>query len=134
MFSTGLAETVGSGLVSLLGAESESAISALGILLGSVVGQTSSNTASANIFVPMILAIAETLSVSSLVVAIATTLGTSMSFMLPISTPPNAIIYSSRLVRVSDMLRAGIVVSIFGILIVWLASLWLIPTMLELTR
>jgi len=50
--------------------------------------------------------------------------------MLPASTPPNAIVYSSGSIRIAGMVRAAILIDVIGVLAVWGAALWLIPLVL----
>jgi sodium-dependent dicarboxylate transporter 2/3/5 len=127
MFDTGLAEAVGRGVVSALGFESPALMTGLAVAVACILSETSSNTASANMAVPVMMSVARMGGASVLIVGIAATLGTSMGFMLPISTPPNAIVYSSRAVRLSDMVRAGLVLDLIGLIVIWMMCLWLVP-------
>lgn len=131
LFETGLARHIGSGLINALGVQSEPALSAVGITIASIISETSSNTASVNIVLPTLLAAIGPLDASALVVGVATTLGASMGFMLPVSTPPNAIIYGSGEVRLLDMVRAGILLDLVGILLLSLAAFWFLPLVLN---
>jgi sodium-dependent dicarboxylate transporter 2/3/5 len=63
--------------------------------------------------------------------ALGAALGASFGFMLPVSTPPNAIVYGSGLVRLRDMMTAGAVLDVVGIGVIWL-SLWLLCPLLGL--
>ena len=78
------------------------------------------------------LAVSETIGVDGIVVAIGATLGSSMGFMLPVSTPPNAIIYGSGEVRITDMIKAGFLLDIVGVVVVWLVALWWVPVVLDM--
>ena len=61
--------------------------------------------------------------------ALGAALGASFGFMLPVSTAPNAIVYSSGLIPSKDMLRAGLVLDVVGFVVIW-AGLWLtLPAM-----
>lgn len=84
-----------------------------------------SNTALTNILVPVVAMFAfssEQLSVYQL--SIAVTLGASWAFMLPIGTPPNAIVFASGKVKMKDMLRYGFILNIISIILISLFS-WL---------
>jgi sodium-dependent dicarboxylate transporter 2/3/5 len=77
--------------------------------------------------VPVMLSMAKAAGVPGVPVAVAATLGASLGFMLPISTPPNAIVYGSRAVRLLDMVRAGLLLDVLALGLVWAAVLWLVP-------
>jgi solute carrier family 13 (sodium-dependent dicarboxylate transporter), member 2/3/5 len=130
LFDTGLAERIGSGVLTAFGVESRFALSGLGALVAALVSETSSNTASVNIVLPVLLAATDLTGAAEIVVAVATILGASMGFMLPVSTPPNAIVYGSGQVRLTDMIRAGFMLDIVGVLVIWLASLWFLPSVI----
>jgi sodium-dependent dicarboxylate transporter 2/3/5 len=87
---------------------------ALGILLS----ETASNTAAANVIVPTAIAVATAAGVSPLEPGLGATLGASMGFMMPISTPPNAIVYSSGYIPIGKMIRLGIVLDIAGYIMI----------------
>ncbi len=114
MFETGLASVLGNGLVSLTGAESLWAVTAVGIVAAIALTEVTSNTAAANMLVPVILTICAAGGVNPVPPVFGVALGTSMAFMLPISTPPNAIIYGTGLVRITEMMRFGLVVDLIG--------------------
>ncbi|HLT20520.1 MAG TPA: DASS family sodium-coupled anion symporter [Thermomicrobiales bacterium] len=132
MTQTGLAESIGSGLLDAIGVESQGGLTAFGVLICAIVGQVTSNTASVNILLPVAISTTQVLGVSTTLVAVAVTLAASMACMLPVSTPPNAIIYGTGQVSVTDMAVTGFIFNVLGIVVVWLASLWLVPTMLDL--
>jgi sodium-dependent dicarboxylate transporter 2/3/5 len=90
------------------------AFTALALLLS----ETASNTASANVVVPMAIAVSTAAGISPLQPALGATLGASLGFMLPISTPPNAIIYGTGRVPITAMIRRGIVLDLVGYVIV----------------
>jgi sodium-dependent dicarboxylate transporter 2/3/5 len=81
-----------------------------------LLSETTSNTASANMVVPVAIAVATASGVDPMLPALGATLGASMGFMMPISTAPNAIVYSSGHVPISAMMRYGIVLDVAGFL------------------
>ncbi len=107
MFRTGVAEAVGKGVVSLTGAHSLLALTYLFAVVAVVITETTSNTASAAMVGPLAIAAAQAAGVSPVAPAAAVALGASMAFMLPVSTPPNAIVYGSGCVSIKAMLRHG---------------------------
>jgi sodium-dependent dicarboxylate transporter 2/3/5 len=82
------------------------------------MSETASNTAAANIVVPTAIAVAKAAGISPLEPAMGATLGASLGFMMPISTPPNAIVYSSGYIPIGAMVRNGIVLDVVGYFIV----------------
>ncbi|PRC48770.1 anion transporter, partial [Mycobacterium sp. ITM-2017-0098] len=89
---TGLAETIGTSVVDSLGLGSSVAITVFAVLLAILVSETTSNTASAAVVVPIIIPVALAAGVNPFVPALAATFAASFGFMLPVSTPQNAIV------------------------------------------
>ncbi len=115
---TGLAETLGQGMVNTLGVSSLLAITALSVVIAVLISETTSNTASAAVVVPIVIPIAVAAGVDPIVPALAATFGASYGFMLPVSTPPNAIVYGSGLIPITKMVRSGVVFDVVGIILV----------------
>lgn len=82
-----------------------------------------SNVALVNIFVPVVFGIAQGLNINPILLALPVTFAASIGFMFPIATPPNAIVFSSGYIRISDMMRAGLLLNIASIIIIWIFSL-----------
>lgn len=127
MFKTGVAEAMGQGLTSHLGVDSLWLLTGLSIAMAIVLSEAASNTASANMIIPVVIAIAQAAGVSPLPPALGAALGASFGFMLPVSTPPNAIVYGSGLIPLPRMMRAGILFDIAGFLIIWAGLYVLCP-------
>ncbi len=119
MFRTGLAASLGTGLVTLTGSTSLVALTCLFCWIAILLTETTSNTATATMLAPLGIAAAQAAGVPATPVAMAIAFGASMAFMLPVSTPPNAIVYGSGSVRITQMVRHGAVLD--------LASAALIP-------
>ncbi len=127
MFSTGLAENVGRGILELTGARSLFAITAISIFLAIITSELTSNTASANMIIPIMISLSIAAGVNPLVPALGACLGASYGFMLPVSTPPNAIIYGSGMVPITRMIRTGIIFDFLGFLIILAGVFLLLP-------
>jgi sodium-dependent dicarboxylate transporter 2/3/5 len=127
MFSTKLADAVGSSLMTLTGAHTQWGITALAIFLGILMSETTSNTASANMVIPVMIAIAKSAGVSPLPPALGACLGASFGFMLPVSTPPNAIVYSSGRIPITQMIKTGIFFDISGFILILICLRILCP-------
>jgi sodium-dependent dicarboxylate transporter 2/3/5 len=77
--------------------------------------------------VPVMIALAQAASVDPIPPAIGATLGASWGFMMPVSTPPNAIVYGSGMVPITKMIRAGILYDIVGGFALWIGLYILLP-------
>jgi sodium-dependent dicarboxylate transporter 2/3/5 len=127
IFDTGLAKAIGGGVIATLGRPSSGVLIAVAILLSILLSEATSNTASANVMVPMMIAVAQSAGVNPVPIALATCLACSFGFMLPISTPPNALAYGTGLVRLPVMVRSGILLDIAGAIAIWVMVCWLSP-------
>jgi len=103
---------------------------AVGVLLSVALSEIASNTAAANVTVPLMVAVAQAAGVDPLPVALASCFACSFGFMLPVSTGPNALAYATGEVRISGMIRRGIALDAFGIVVIWI-SLWLLYPLLD---
>jgi sodium-dependent dicarboxylate transporter 2/3/5 len=129
MFSTGVAEAMGRSVTSLTGAQSLWGLTAAAIAMGILVSETTSNTTSANVLIPVVIALAQAAKINPIPPALGACLGASYGFMLPVSTPPNAIVYGSGLVPIPRMVRAGVLFDMAGFVIIWLGLRVLCPLM-----
>ena len=77
-----------------------------------------SNTASAALLVPIFISIAQSLGMPEIGLALIIGLGASCAFMLPVATPPNAIVFGSGQVKQSEMVKAGFVLNLVCILVI----------------
>ncbi len=119
MFDTGLANVIGTRLTDIAGVNSLWSITALSVITGILVSETTSNTASASMVIPVMISISQAAGVSPLPPALGACLGASFGFMLPVSTPPNAIVYGSGMVPILSMLRAGVIFDVLGFITIW---------------
>lgn len=92
------------------------------ITLSIILTEFMSNVALVTIFVPVVFAIANGMGYNPLLLAMPVTFAASCAFMFPISTPPNAIVFASGHIKMKEMMRAGILLNIMAILILWLLS------------
>jgi sodium-dependent dicarboxylate transporter 2/3/5 len=116
--TTGLSAIWGEALISLSGAESVWALTALTTAAGILLSEATSNTATATLIAPLAISLADAAGVPALPPALGATMGASFGFMLPISTPPNAMAYATGLVRVPQMVRAGVLFDVLGFAII----------------
>ncbi|TDH05423.1 hypothetical protein EPR50_G00142500 [Perca flavescens] len=97
------------------------AIAAVLCLLVATFTECTSNVATATLFLPILASMSQSINLNPLYVMIPCTLSASFAFMLPVATPPNAIVFSYGLLKVSDMAKAGVVMNIIGISCISLA-------------
>jgi sodium-dependent dicarboxylate transporter 2/3/5 len=118
-WGTGLAEALGGGVLSATGGLPLVIVALLGLFLANIMTEFMSNTATANLLVPMFLALAGTATGSAIIPALAVTLGCSLAFCFPVATPPNAIVYGSGHVPLVQMIRAGVLLDLGCGLLAW---------------
>lgn len=88
--------------------------------------EVTSNTATASVFMPIMIGLGLTLGVSPLMLMATAALAASMAFMLPVATPPNAVVFGSGYVTIPQMSRIGLWLNLLGIVaIIILTYLWL---------
>lgn len=121
--STGLSKSIGEWVTGSFPDAGTVGLTLVFAAVAVVLSEAASNTAAANIVVPMAVAVSQAAGVSPLEPALAATLGASMGFMLPVSTPPNAIVYSSGYIPIGAMIRHGVVLDVIGYVIIVAAVL-----------
>jgi solute carrier family 13 (sodium-dependent dicarboxylate transporter), member 2/3/5 len=126
-FRTGLAEAVGRGLTTLLPIEGSLGMLLSAVLVAVVLSETTSNTAAANMVVPVVIPIARAAGLDPLEPALGATMAASLGFMLPVSTPCNAIVYGSGFIPLGKMIRHGLVLDLVGIVIIVILVRILVP-------
>ncbi|MEX0703603.1 MAG: SLC13 family permease [Planctomycetales bacterium] len=128
--STELAVWLGERFAAALAGQPAWVLVAGTCLLMTFLTEFTSNVATLNATLPVLIGAAVGLEVDPRLVAIPATIATSCAFMLPIATPPNAIIFGSGKVRVGQMVRAGFALNLLGVVLLTLATfLVLIPQM-----
>lgn len=115
--ANGVAELLGSGVAALQG------LSSLALVVGVVTGivfltELTSNTATAATLIPLLAALAPGLGVEPILLIVPAALGASCAFMLPVATPPNAIVFGSGRVGIAEMSRAGFWLNWIGIALI----------------
>jgi sodium-dependent dicarboxylate transporter 2/3/5 len=125
---SGLAEWIGFGLGDLV---TWPLLLVIGLMVALVVFLTeiTSNTATAATFIPIASALAIAFGISPLDLAAPAAVAASCAFMLPVATPPNAIVYGSGQVSVAQMVRAGFLINIAAILLITLYLPWALDVM-----
>jgi sodium-dependent dicarboxylate transporter 2/3/5 len=117
-FQTGLAEAIGRGLTGLMPAHGSFGLLVASVVLATILSETTSNTASANMVVPVVIALGRSSGLDPLEAALGATFGASLGFMLPVSTPCNAIVYGSGYIPLGRMMRWGLALDLVGVVVI----------------
>jgi sodium-dependent dicarboxylate transporter 2/3/5 len=87
-----------------------------------------SNLALTVVMVPVVGQVALNWGVDPLLLVVPVTMASSCAFMLPMATPPNAIIFGSGQIRMGEMARVGLVLNVVAVLLAWVWAVWVLPT------
>ncbi|MEM7698159.1 MAG: SLC13 family permease [Verrucomicrobiota bacterium] len=121
--SSGLSTWVGSGFAGL--GETPVPVLVLAIAgLMTFLTELTSNTATTEMVLPLLASIAQAIQVNPLYLMIPAALSASCAFMMPVATPPNAIVFGSGKIRIIEMVKVGIVLNLVGLIV--LSGLFLI--------
>jgi sodium-dependent dicarboxylate transporter 2/3/5 len=119
MYDTGLSAWIGNGLKEALGNNpSEWLFVGVFSVAALIMSELTSHTASTNLMAPIAIGAALSLGFSPIPVAVGIALASSLGFMMPVSTPPNAIVYASGYVPITKMIKSGFIIDVIGILVV----------------
>ncbi len=129
MFETGVARAMGEAFAAQLGTSSLWGFTFTAIAIGILMSETTSNTAAANMVIPVVIAIAQASGINPIPPALGATFGASFGFMLPVSTPPNAIVYGSGLIPIPKMIRAGFIFDVLGLFVIWIGLRIMCPVL-----
>ncbi len=119
MVQTELVDVLGRRAFDWLGTDDIWAITALAIAAGIVLSEFTSNAASATALIPVVWALCHEAQVDPVPPLMGVTFGSSFGSALPVSTPPNAIVYGSRLLPARRMMLAGIGFDVACALVIW---------------
>jgi sodium-dependent dicarboxylate transporter 2/3/5 len=125
LFRTGLAGDMGMWIKDNIPINNIFVITIIFCSLTVFLTEFTSNTAAINIMAPIIISTCIAFGVDPLIPVVTSTIGASLAFVLPVSTPPNAIIYSTGFVPLSSMLKYGILIDLAGIAFSPIFVLWL---------
>ena len=125
------------GLAAWLGGSLQ-AVSTLDVMLIVIIAATmiifltelTSNIATTATFLPVVGAVALEAGLNPIVLTVPVTLAASCAFMLPVATPPNAIVFGSGLLTIPKMARAGLVLNLIGVVLVSIVAVYVAPIFL----
>jgi solute carrier family 13 (sodium-dependent dicarboxylate transporter), member 2/3/5 len=124
--ATGLDKLIAEQLIFLEGMEH---IIIILIVIGvtALVGEFMSNTAVAALMIPISASLATSLGMNPILLMVPVTIVTSFSFIMPVSTPPNTIVFASGYVTIPNMIKAGLPLKIIGVIMVTILTTLLVP-------
>lgn len=125
---TGLAEWIGMQLTNI---ENVNLLLLLLILIASVnfLTEITSNLATTAMLLPVIVPVALIFDTHPYILMAGVTLAASCAFMLPVATPPNAIVFGSGYLRIPDMVKTGIWMNIISILLLTVITYYFLPVL-----
>lgn len=123
---TGVMQLIGNSLAET-GPTNGIGIVLLVVVISIFLSEVMSNVAQVIVFAPVLAAIADGLQLDPLLLGIPMTLAASAASMLPMGTPPNAIVFGSGHIPLKDMLKAGLVINIISIVLITLFCWYILP-------
>ena len=118
--TTGAAEWIALGYLGLTGLTSPVLIAFSFVILCLVITQFIQNTATAAMFVPVLAGLSGTIGVPAEILIIPVVWAVSMTFLMPPGTAPNAIVHGIGKIKTSEMIKAGIIPTIFALIVLFL--------------
>lgn len=103
-------------------------------LVSLFVSEVMSNIAQVIVFSPVIAGIADAMGINPLLLGIPMTLGASCASMMPMGTPPNAIVFASGHIKLGQMVKAGFVMNLIAVILITLFSWLVIPLLVPTVR
>jgi len=115
---TGLSREIGEAMAGHIPHGSLFLMLLISTLAAVLISETTSNMAAVTMLVPLVISISNAAGVDPVLPALGATMGGSLGFMLPVSTPPNALVYGSGYVPIARMIRHGLWLDVAGVIVV----------------
>jgi len=115
--TTGLAEAIGHAVSGLKGINPMLLVSLVTVVVA-LLTQLTSNTATTATFLPIMGAVATGLGLDPMFLCVPVSLAASMAFMMPVATPPNAIVFAYKDLNIGDMVRAGLGLNFIAVVLI----------------
>jgi sodium-dependent dicarboxylate transporter 2/3/5 len=115
------------GITGLVPLNEVAAVTFAGAIFTVVLSEAMSNTAATNIAIPIVISIAQAAGVNPIIPAVASALAASVAAVLPVATPPNAIVYASGRVSITDMIKYGLLMDVTAVTLVPVLVLFFAP-------
>jgi len=119
--ASGLSEFIGQQFIGLQDASIFSLIASVSAMVVFLT-EVTSNTATAEMLLPLVASIAKAIEINPLLLMLPVTLSASMAFMMPVATPPNAIVFASGQLKIRDMVITGFIINMIAITMITLTT------------
>ena len=96
--------------------------------------ELTSNMATTAMLLPVLVTMALAINVHPYFLLVSATLAASCAFMLPVATPPNAIVFGSGLLKIEDMFKKGVWMNLFSVVIITLIAYYILPYVFDLSK
>lgn len=116
--ATGLAQEVAVGITGLVDVSEIVTLTFAAAIFTVILSEAMSNTAATNIAIPIVISMAQAVGINPVIPAVASALAASVAAVLPVSTPPNAIVYASGRVTITEMMKYGLLMDVTAITLV----------------
>jgi sodium-dependent dicarboxylate transporter 2/3/5 len=131
MYTTGLSAWIGDEIIAMMGGEpSQLLLISVFCVMALLLSELTSHTAATNMIGPLAIGAAVSAGFSPVPVAIGVALSASLGFMLPVSTPPNAIVYASGYIPITKMIKTGVYIDFIGIAFVTIPIVYYLVNMI----
>ena len=124
--TSGLAIWIGSQM-SFFNAIPLLALLCLLVAMVNFLTEITSNLATTAMLLPVLVALAQTIGVNPYYLLVGATVAASCAFMLPVATPPNAVVFGSKILKIDDMIKKGFWMNLISIFILTAAVYWILP-------
>ncbi|MGB9589838.1 MAG: SLC13 family permease [Candidatus Hydrothermia bacterium] len=124
--SSGLSKWIADGVVSIRGLPAWLMVFIVAGAI-SLLTELTSNTATAALVIPLLAGVSHGAGLSPYALTVPATLASSCAFMLPVGTPPNAIVYGTGKFTIGEMARVGFVVNFIAVVLITILAVWVLP-------
>ena len=128
---SGLSEFVGQQFIGLQDMSPAGLIAGVSTMVVFLT-EVTSNTATSEMLLPLVASIAKAIEIHPLLLMLPVTLSASMAFMMPVATPPNAIVFASGKLHIMDMIKTGFILNILAILLITLLVIFVAPFVFDI--
>lgn len=118
---SGLSETIGQQFIDMQELEPAALVAGVSSIVVFLT-EVTSNTATSQILLPVVASVARQIEINPLLLMLPVTLSASMAFMMPVATPPNAIVFASGRLLIRDMIKTGFIINIIAIILITLLT------------
>ena len=102
------------------------------VLAVNFLTEITSNLATVSMILPILATVSISLGINPLIIMISATIAASCAFMLPVATPPNAVVFGSGYLKIKDMIRTGLLMNFISIIIVSIYICFVLPEIWDL--